>query len=236
MPKGNGVASEKKIATAAELFFDGVTQITIAKELECDPAHISRMKATDTWKKTIGRLEALRQKAEAEVDKRQQLLYSTESDRCFDRSKQMMWDCATTCSKLMLIINSALDEVQANPEKVAALDQVKHLPNLIKATLALQQEAFGRHYDEIEALKILAEAGWLPRSVLKLANEETSKFKSNLREAFTGVFPDRAEEQGRGLTEETAAEIRALILGIQPADASAVSAEVESRQQPDQDL
>lgn len=236
MAKTRAIITDRKIVQAAELFFDGTTQEIIAARIGCNPATLSRWKSTDLWQDTIARLETLRQKAQAEAEKRQQLLYSAESDRWFDQSRHMVQVCATTYSKLMLVINAGLDVAKNNPDKVEALDQLKNIPSLIKAALLLQQEAFGRHYDEIEALKILAEAGWLPRSVLKLANDETSKLKSNLREAFTGIFPDHAEGKGRGLTEETAAAIRTLILGIQPPNAAALPTEMGSGQQPDQDL
>jgi hypothetical protein len=122
-----------------------------------------------------------------------------------------------TYTKLMQIINAALDVAIANPDKSAAIEQVRTAAPLIKAAVSLAQEVYGRNYDELEALKILADAGWLPRSVLKLANDETAKLKANLREAFMGIIPDRLEEQrGRGLTPETAAVLRAHILGIQP--------------------
>jgi transcriptional regulator with XRE-family HTH domain len=230
------VSSISKITAAAEMSFDGITQEVIAQRLGLTRSRISQMTSTPTWQQTIARLENLRQKAQAEAEKRQQLLYSAESDRWFDQSRHMVQVCATTYSKLMLAINAGLDAAKNNPDKLEALDQLKNIPSLIKAALSLQQEAFGRHYDEIEALKILAEAGWLPRSVLKLANDETSKLKSNLREAFSGILPDYKEENGRGLTPETAAVIRQHLLGIQPADALEISADVEPGQQPDQDL
>ena len=231
-----GISQVRKITAAAEMYFDGLTQEAIAQRLGLNRSRISQMQSTPTWQETIARLEILKQKAQSEAEKRQQLLYSAESDRWFDQSRHMVQVCATTYSKLMLAINAGLDAAKNNPDKLEALDQLKNIPNLVKAALSLQQEAFGRHYDEIEALKILAEAGWLPRSVLKLANDETSKLKSNLREAFSGVLPDYKEESGRGLSPETAAVIRSHLLGIQPADAFTLSTEMEPGQQPDQDL
>lgn len=228
MPKTRAIITDRKIVQAAELFFDGLTQEVIAVRVNCNPATLSRWKSTDLWQDTIARLETLRQKAQAEAEKRQQLLYSAESDRWFDQSRHMVQVCATTYSKLMLAINAGLDVAKNNPDKLEALDQLKNIPSLIKAALSLQQEAFGRHYDEIEALKILAEAGWLPRSVLKLANDETSKLKSNLREAFSGILPERGEEQGRGLTPETAAALRSYLFDIKPADISEISENLES--------
>ncbi|MEG3971639.1 hypothetical protein QUA00_29065 [Microcoleus sp. T2B6] len=213
------VSSVRKISLAAELTFDGLTQEAIAQKLGLTRSRISQMKLTETWQETIARLESLKQKAEAEAEKRQQLLYSSDADRRFDQGRQMIQISVITYTKLMGIINGALDVALANPDKSAVIEQVRLAAPLIKAAVSLAQEVYGRNYDELEALKILADAGWLPRSVLKLANDETAKLKSNIREAFMGIMPDRPEEQrGRGLSPETAAALRAHILGIQPPD------------------
>jgi transcriptional regulator with XRE-family HTH domain len=214
----NRIASAQKIVQAAEMFFDGMTQTAIAQKLGLHQSRISQMQSTEPWQETIARLENLKLKAEAEAEKRQQLLYSSDADRRFEQSRQMRQACIATHTKLMGIINAALDEVRNNPNQAEALDQLRVLGPLIKAAIALQQEVSGRNYDELEALKMLADAGWLPRSILKFANDEASKLKANIREAFTGIFPDRPEEQGSGLTPETAAVIRQHLLGIQLAD------------------
>jgi predicted transcriptional regulator len=221
----NRVASAQKITQAAEMFFDGMTQTAIGERLGLHQSRISQMQSTEPWKETIERLDNLKQKAEAEAEKRQQLLYSSDAGRRFEQCRQMRQVCIATYTKLMGIINAALNEVRDNPNQAEALDQVRSLGPLIKAAIALQQEAFGRHYDEVEALKILADAGWLPRSVLKLANDETSKLKANIRAAFTGIFPDDRPTEGRGLTPETAALLRSHILGIQPPDMGEEEAE-----------
>lgn len=194
------------------------------------------MQKTETWQQTIARLENLKQKAQAEAERQQKLIYSSDFDRRFEQSRQMVNVCTTTYSKLMLIINKALDEIDKSSSKVKALNEIKTLSSLLKSAMLLQQEAIGRHYDEIEALKVLADAGWLPRSVLKLANDENLKLKSNLREAFAGIIPDHPEEEGRGLTPETAAEIGWRILGIEPSDITTLSAELGERSISDQDL
>lgn len=221
--------STEKIAKAAEMSFDGMSQIAIAERLGFTQGRISVMQKTETWQQTIARLENLKKKAQAEAERQQKLTYSSDFDRRFEQSRQMVSVCATTYSKLMLIINEALDELKKSPSKVKALNEIKTLSSLLKTAMSLQQEAIGRHYDEIEALKVLADAGWLPRSVLKLANDENLKLKSNLREAFAGIIPDRPEEEGRGLTPETAAEIGWCILGIEPADIATLSTELGER-------
>lgn len=220
------VPSIQKIIAAAEMTFDGMTQEVIGQKLGLNQSRISQLKKSVVWQETIARLELLKQKAQSEAEKRQQLLYAAESDRWFDQSRRMVQVCATTYSKLMLVVNAGLDEAQSNPDKVAALEQIKNVPNLIKAALALQQEAFDREYDEIEALKVLANAGWLPRSILKLANEQSRDMRSRLREALAGVIPDNTQEK-RGITPETAASIRRLLLGIESSDAAEIPAEMD---------
>ena len=84
------VSSVRKISLAAELTFDGLTQEAIAQKLGLTRSRISQMKLTETWQETIARLESLKQKAEAEAEKRQQLLYSSDADRRFDQGRQMI--------------------------------------------------------------------------------------------------------------------------------------------------
>lgn len=211
------VSSVRKISLAAELTFDGLTQEAIAQKLGLTRSRISQMRSTETWQQTIARLESFKQKADAEAEKRQQLLYSNDADRRFEQGRQMIQISVVTYTKLMSVINAALDVALVNPDKSAAIEQVRTAAPLIKAAVSLAQEVYDRNYDELEALKILADAGWLPRSILKLANDETAKLKANIREAFMGIIPDRPDEQrGRGLTPETAALLRSHILGIQP--------------------
>src|SRR4028118_303431 len=215
----SSVSSINKIMAAAEMSFDGMTQEAIGQKLGVSRVRISQMQKTETWQQTITRLDALKQKAEAEAERRQQLLYSSDADRRFDHARQMVQISIVTYSKLMSVINGALDEAIANPDKSQAIEQIRVAAPLIKAAVSLGQEVYGRNYDELEALKLLADAGWLPRSILKLANDETARLKSNLRQAFTGIFPDRPDDQnGRGLSPETAAALRAHILGIEPPD------------------
>ena len=215
----SSVSSINKIMAAAEMSFDGMTQEAIGQKLGVSRVRISQMQKTETWQQTITRLDALKQKAEAEAERRQQLLYSSDADRRFEQARQMVQISIVTYSKLMSVINGALDEAIANPDKSQAIEQIRVAAPLIKAAVSLGQEVYGRNYDELEALKLLADAGWLPRSILKLANDETARLKSNLRQAFTGIFPDRPDDQnGRGLSPETAAALRAHILGIEPPD------------------
>jgi hypothetical protein len=218
MPKPS-ISSIQKITAAAELYFDGLTQEAIGAKLGVSRVRVSQMQHSEIWKQTIAPLDNLKKKAEAEADRRQQLLYSSDADRRFEQARQMIQISIVTYSKLMSVINGALDEAIANPNKSEAIEQIRIAAPLIKAAVSLGQEVYGRNYDELEALKILAEAGWLPRSILKLANDETARLKANLRQAFMGIIPNRPDDQNsRGLTPETAAALRAHILGIEPPD------------------
>jgi hypothetical protein len=94
----------------------------------------------------------------------------------------------------------------------------------------------GKPSDELEAFTAFVNAGWLPRSLLNLAENEINNIKLVIRQAFAGIFPDSTEAAITGLTPETAAALKQHLLGIQPADAFEISADVEPGQQPDQDL
>ncbi len=211
------ISSVNKITAAAEMAFDGMTQDAIGQKLGVSRVRVSQMQHTATWQHMIARLDNLKKKAEAEADRRQQLLYSSDADQRFEQAWQMVQVSIVTYSKLMSVINGALDEAIANPDKSEAIEQIRIAAPLIKAAVSSGREVYGRNYDELEALKMLADAGWLPRSILKLANDETARLKSNLRQAFSSIFPDRPDEQqGPGISPETAAALRAHILGIQP--------------------
>jgi hypothetical protein len=75
---------------------------------------------------------------------------------------------------------------------------------------------------ELDALCVLVEAGWLPREVLNIAVSELDKLRNTMQDVFAGILPSGADTPKPGLTDETAAAIRAKILGIEslpPADA-----------------
>jgi hypothetical protein len=91
----------------------------------------------------------------------------------------------------------------------------------------------GKPSDELEAFTAFVNAGWLPRSLLNLAQSEINNIKLVIRQAVAGIFPDSTEAAITGLTPETAALIRQHLLGIQPADALEISADVEPGQESD---
>lgn len=90
------------------------------------------------------------------------------------------------------------------------------------------ERVLGRPYDEIEALKCLITAGWFPDWIGQCTVDEINNIKFRLREVFAGTLPEFSSNNSAGLTAKTAAAIRQHLLGIQPADISEVSAEMES--------
>lgn len=115
-----------------------------------------------------------------------------------------------TSDKFGSYVKKTVREVQS-PTPVKILDRV-----------------LGKPSDELEAFTAFVNAGWLPRSLLNLAESEVNNIKLVIRQAFAGIFPDTAEASITGLTAETAAAIRSHLLGIQPADTSEVSTDLES--------
>jgi hypothetical protein len=98
------------------------------------------------------------------------------------------------------------------------------------------ERVLGRPYDEIEALKCLIVAGWFPDWFAQCTLDEINNIKLKLRDIFAGTLPEFSSNTSTGLTAETAAAIRSHLLGIQSANAVALPTEMESGQQPDQDL
>jgi hypothetical protein len=92
------------------------------------------------------------------------------------------------------------------------------------------ERVLGKPLDIIEAVKTLAEAGILPKSIVQAVTDEVGNARKGIAGILTGVLPDTEFKQPRpGLSEETAAAIRAHLLGIQPADAAPVPTEMGSR-------
>lgn len=77
------------------------------------------------------------------------------------------------------------------------------------------ERVLGKPMDVLEAAKTFAEAGILPHWIVQRIAEEIEGAKKGIRNAFEGVLPDadfRAEKPG--LSPQTAAAIRAHVLGI----------------------
>jgi hypothetical protein len=98
------------------------------------------------------------------------------------------------------------------------------------------ERILGRPYDEIDAVKSLVIAEWLPAWVGKCTQDEINNLKLRIRGLFAETLQEFSDTNSVGITAETAAAIKAHLWGIQPADVASVSAELESGQQPDQDL
>ncbi|MBW4580704.1 MAG: hypothetical protein KME42_14155 [Tildeniella nuda ZEHNDER 1965/U140] len=93
------------------------------------------------------------------------------------------------------------------------------------------ERVLGKPLDILEAVSTLSEAGVLPRWLVQAVSDEVGNAREGITEVFAGVIPDRDNRRVRpGLSEETAAAIRAHLLGIQPTDATALPTTVDLRQ------
>lgn len=189
----------------------------------CKKANISK-EVFYLWVRKHPEFAALVEKAKQERLLRQQETFQLQADKILEEylSKGAVTKITIieegTSDKFGSYVKKTVKEVQA-PTPVKILDRV-----------------LGQDYDELEALKLWVNAGWLPRSLLNLAKSETSNLKWIIRQAFAGIFPDDGETSITGLTPETAAAIKAHLWGVGATDAATLSAELESGQQPDQDM
>jgi hypothetical protein len=93
------------------------------------------------------------------------------------------------------------------------------------------ERVLGTKIHELEALKTLVDAGWLPRWVIQVAIDELDGVKTTVREVFTGILPDGDVRKAKpGLSDAAAAAIRTQILGIQSTSSPPVSTAVDRGQ------
>lgn len=98
------------------------------------------------------------------------------------------------------------------------------------------ERVLGKPLDVMEALKILAEAGFIPYWVSELAADEMGNARKTIYEAFSGLLPERDRQPGKpGLSPEAAGRIRAEILGIDAADPATLSSSLGSGSEPSKD-
>lgn len=91
------------------------------------------------------------------------------------------------------------------------------------------ERILGVKMHELDALKTLVEAGWLPRWVIQVAIDELDDVKKVLREVFTGILPDGdAKRIKPGLSDAAADQIRRRILGIESEDIPPLPTKVDS--------
>lgn len=99
------------------------------------------------------------------------------------------------------------------------------------------ERVLGKPLDILEAAKTFAAAGIIPHYLVQVTADEIRAAREGIAEAFRGTLPDGDVRRHQpGLSEETAAAIRAHILGIESASVAALSEEMGSRHQPDQGL
>ena len=94
----------------------------------------------------------------------------------------------------------------------------------------------GEPYDEIDALKVLAKAGWIPAKLLNYSREQLEQFRANLRSVFAETLPELDKLSTEpGLSQEMAGAIRGEILGLEPEDTTPLSKEMDGGPVSDQD-
>jgi hypothetical protein len=83
------------------------------------------------------------------------------------------------------------------------------------------ERVLGPAIDEFAAIQCLVQAGWLPRQLLEITRDELAQMRSRVKELFLGILPNKEGQAKAGLSDETAAAIRAQILGLEPSDTAA---------------
>jgi hypothetical protein len=95
------------------------------------------------------------------------------------------------------------------------------------------ERVLGPAVDEIDAIKVLVKAGWLPHELLELTREQFSELRSRLKSSFAGLLPERGRERTAGISEATADAIRREILGLKSEDPTALPEALDRRQEQD---
>jgi hypothetical protein len=82
------------------------------------------------------------------------------------------------------------------------------------------ERVLGRPLDVLEAIKTLAQAGIIPHHLVQVAADEVRSARERIGDSFKGALPEGDVRNIKpGLSEETAAAIRAHVLGITTAPA-----------------
>lgn len=80
------------------------------------------------------------------------------------------------------------------------------------------ERVLGKPLDVLEAIKTLAQAGILPHNLVQVAADEVRAARDRIGASFSGALPEGDVRTTKpGLSEETAAAIRAHILGLEDA-------------------
>lgn len=98
------------------------------------------------------------------------------------------------------------------------------------------ERVLGKPMDILEAAKAFAAAGIIPHHLVQVTADEIRAARERITEAYSGTLPAGDVRRVRpGLSEETAAAIRAHILGIESTDSVAIPSPVDSRHESHQD-
>lgn len=95
------------------------------------------------------------------------------------------------------------------------------------------ERVLGKPLDVLEAIKTLAQAGIIPHHLVQVAADEVRTARERIGSSFRGTLPDGDVRTVKpGLSEETAAAIRAHILGIEDAETFANRESLDRVSQP----
>lgn len=74
------------------------------------------------------------------------------------------------------------------------------------------ERVLGPTISEFDAIKVLVNAGYLPRDFAEFTAEQFAQFRTQIRDAFAGVLPQFDNAKQGGISPETGAAIRTHIL------------------------
>lgn len=139
------ISSERKIAVAAKLAFEGMTGKAIGEEIGVSEVRVSQMRATEIWKQTISRLENLEGKPQTEVEIQQKLTYF---DRRIEQSRQKVDVCTAGYVYLLSAVGTNIFKI--GKSKASVLNRLKDLQTSSPIKLRYVYHAYVKNYSRCE--------------------------------------------------------------------------------------
>lgn len=144
--KQSKAASDKAIVETAEMIFNGASQCEVAEHFGITQPRVSQYVRTDLYKETLAKLEKIKNQCAADYAQQQIDRYNDEFEEWFKLSKTMSGVNKANYLKLATAVGKALDAALAetqpktNAEIIKVIEGLKNIPNLIKATVILEQQ------------------------------------------------------------------------------------------------
>ena len=134
---------KQNIEKAVELTFAGYSQYEIGVELGMSQSRVSALKKEPLWAEHWDKLEKMRESAisQAMIELKSQNAeeYGQEILDWLEKSRYMVAAEISLYSNLMKIATDAAKEAIKNPNKIAAANSIRNVPNLVKAITTLHQ-------------------------------------------------------------------------------------------------